>query len=364
MKDELFEMMKAPSLKEAAGPSLKEETGLSLATLDERELQLTSLVSEFKGLSISGISDRDGYRQVDEARKHLKGVRVQLEKDAKALRDNAIQFQRKVIAREKELVAIIEPEELRLKAETDRIDAEKEAIRKEKERQEAAKVQERLNALAQYNYAADFYELKIMDEDKFKALLIQAESDFNKEQERKADEENKRRAEEEKLRAERAELDRLRAEQEAKEKAIREEQERKEAAFREEQEKARKLQAEQEAKLRAEREAIEAEKRKIEEEKRVEQAKKEAAERARIEEQERAKREEAARLEKERLAKIEAERQEALRPDKEKLSSFAASLLKITPPGVTSKEASKVLREAAIMLEKASLYIMDQSKKL
>ncbi len=69
------------------------ESGLQI--LDKRETELRQLVSEYSGLKIDGVQDRDGYKKVDEGRKALKNARVSISKDAKDLRQSAVAFQKR-----------------------------------------------------------------------------------------------------------------------------------------------------------------------------------------------------------------------------------------------------------------------------
>lgn len=325
---------------------------------------LTALADSYRCLTINGIDDREGFKKVVEARKVLKNKRVEIKHNGKTLRESALKFQRAVIARENELVAIIEPVEDELQAEEDRILAEKEIIRQEKEQKEAARVQSRINALAKFNYVIDFYDAKIMPDDKFNELLIHAEEEHKKELERQAEQERLRIEEEQRMRQEREELERMRAEQER----IAREQAEREAAIRAEQ-------ARKEAELQAEREKFEAEKRSAEEAKRreemerqrqieLEKARKEAAEKARIEAEQKAKREAEEKAERERQVKIEAERQEALKPDKVKLASLSTSIRSFQLPGVSSNEAKKLIGEVAELLTKVSDHIDNRIIKL
>src|SRR5215510_12475374 len=104
------------------------EVTQSLQILNEKESLLTDLYNQYKNLKIDGVDDREGYKQVDEARKKLKKERTQIEKDAFELREGAVKFQKAVIAREKELISIIQPTEKALAGEVDRIESEKKRI--------------------------------------------------------------------------------------------------------------------------------------------------------------------------------------------------------------------------------------------
>ena len=334
---------------------------MSLSLLDEKEETLKALADQYKGLTVDGTEDKEGFKALRNARITLKNERVAIENAAKALREPAIRFQKKVIEREKQLVAIIAPTEEALHAEEKRIEQLKEEARKEREMWEAKQLQDRLDKLAEYNYAADWVEVKHMNDDEFAALLAHAkqthEEELKRQAEIRAEEERKRKEQEERMQREREELARLRAEQEARERELRRQEEERIEAERKRQEAIRKEEEERQAAIRAEREKLEAERRAIEEEKRkhdeavrLEQARKEAAERARIEEQERIKREAEEKAERERLAKLEAERQEALKPDKEKLMALADKLNSIPFPEVSSQQATGLLRVTAARL--------------
>lgn len=343
---------------------VQEYTELSLSLLDEKEETLKALADQYKGLTVDGTEDKEGFKALRNARITLKNERVAIENAAKALREPAIRFQKKVIEREKQLVAIIAPTEEALHAEEKRIEQLKEEARKEREMWEAKQLQDRLDKLAEYNYAADWVEVKHMTDDEFNTLLAHAkashEEELRRQAEIRAEEERKRKEEEERLQREREELARLRAEQEAREVELRRQEEERQAKIREEQER---LRAERE-RIEAERRAIEEEKRKAEEARRLEEARKEAAERARREEQERIKREAEEKAERERLAKLEAERQEALKPDKEKLRDYAANLMSVTPPDLSTPEANALLKHAVKKLHDLSTYIHENTSRL
>lgn len=348
---------------------------MSLATLDSRESELTVLAESAKGITITGPEDKSGYKLVREKRIELKNARISVQNDGKDLRENAVKFQKTVIAREKQLIAIIAEEENRLSNIEDEYDRWLEEARIKREREENDRIQKRVDTLMEFNYAIDLYEAKTMPEEDFENLLKHAETEWRKEQEmlesKRVEDERLKREEEERIQQEKEELARQRAEQDAREKELqRQESERIEAirkqeeAAQKENERIRREQDEREAKLREEREAFEAEKRKAEEEKRLEQAKKEAAERARIEEQERIEREAREKAEREQREKEEAQRQEALRPDKDKLIDLAKRIMLIEQPELKTKEAIALLREASDNLISTAEYIRDKSHKL
>lgn len=344
--------------------SIEVKTEMSLSVLDQREASLMALAASAKDLTIVGPEDKMGYKLVREKRIELKAERVQVQNDAFDLRENAVKFQKTVIKREKQLVAIISEEENRLSGLEDTYDQWQEEIKRKKDKEENERIQKRVDALAKFGYAIDFYEAKIMEEENFQALLGEAEASYIKEQERianeKAEADRLKKEEEERMRIEREELARQRAEYEEKEKQFQAKQEAEAKLQRERDERIRKTQEAKEAELRVEREKLEAEKRAIE----LEKAKAEAAERARIEEQNRIKREAEEKELRDRKAKEAADREEALRPDKEKLIDYAKRLMQVTPPELATPEANKLLREASERIVQTSEYIHDKSKAL
>lgn len=105
---------------------------MNIAQLDKFNptvAELTLMVDKTKGLTID-IQDKGQLSIVHTSRIELRNARVKIEKAGKALREEAITYQKAVIAKEKELVGIIEPEEDRLAAIEE--EAEKFAIRKER----------------------------------------------------------------------------------------------------------------------------------------------------------------------------------------------------------------------------------------
>ena len=285
----------------------------------ERKTELAALVKRSE--RIADISSTTAYQECHAARMVLKNTRVDIEKAGKAAREDATAFSKAVIAKEKELVGVIQPEESRLQRLQDAWDAarqaEKDAIAaKEKARLDA--IREGMDAIrnlpleavgkAAAHTQAMMDRLRAMDmsfaqEQESAARALQAQvldTLLSMHRERiEAD------AEAERLAAERAELAKLRAEQEARlaeeaKKAAAEraeadrlakiERDREEAAMREKMAAEAAARAEAEAKVRAEREAAEATARK----ERAEQEAKLAAEAQRL-------REEAEALERQRI---------------------------------------------------------------
>ncbi len=324
---------------------------------------------------ITAIENKAGRNQVHAAAMTLKGKRVEIQKRAKEVREDAVAFQKAVIAKGEELAAIIEPEEKRLIALRDKWDeareaekraaAEAEQRRKEWHESQVAGIRgvvlnaagaspEKLRGLIAelelIEPSADLHAEYMPVVARAKKETISKLLDMLTEAEDREAEQARIKAEQEaeaaRIAAEREELARLRAEAEAR----RKEDERKAAEARAEEEarmaaeraeldlqreaqeaKARAERAElerQAAELRAQQEAIRKQQEANEAEaRRIEQERAEA-ERKAVEEKARADREEAARVEAECQAKEREDRRIAREnspPSAEDVVSLVAS---------------------------------------
>jgi hypothetical protein len=114
----------------------------------EREKELRELAARTNG--INAITNKDGYQQVHSGRMALKNERVSIQNLAKDARDDATKFSRAVIAEEKRIIGLIEPEEQRLQKLQDAYDAAIEAEKQAKiaaEQKRVADLQERVAEL-------------------------------------------------------------------------------------------------------------------------------------------------------------------------------------------------------------------------
>lgn len=114
----------------------------------QTEKHLRELVA--KSVSITEIKDRAGRDQCHRAAMELADARIAIQKTGKAAREDATKFSKAVIAREKELVEIVTPEETRLLSVCDTWDAAVEAERAAAAAAEQARVtgiQDRIEAM-------------------------------------------------------------------------------------------------------------------------------------------------------------------------------------------------------------------------
>lgn len=242
---------------------------LDIEKFDPTVTQLTEMVKKTKKVKVTDFEDKKQIAIVHENRIALKGTRVKIEKTGKALRENAVAFQKAVIAKEKELIAIIEPEETRLLALED--EAENLSIKKDR----LEKLPSRIQRLTDVDAEIKEEHLLSMDDFAFESYLNARTVEFNRIQNEKAakiieEKADKIRKEQEytenKLAAERAliESDRLANEREKQrlenEKTTREREEK----AREEERKNAKIEAERKENERIESEKLVKEKEKAE----------------------------------------------------------------------------------------------------
>lgn len=107
------------------------------------------LRKKYAGLTISGLTDKEGYRAVSEARSEIRQKRLAIEKTRKALTEDAVAYQRKINSYAKELTELITPIEDHLAFELDKYEAEKERVKQEKAEAEAKRVAELAQMLMQ-----------------------------------------------------------------------------------------------------------------------------------------------------------------------------------------------------------------------
>lgn len=226
------EVAAAPPKNEIA--IIADNINKGLIAFEKRKSELTILKEEVEGLNIESLEDKAGIRQVTEARKKLKSARVEIEKEGKAMRDPLTAISKRISAKENELVGIIEPTEKALKTKEDWVKAEEKRIEQEAEEKERQRIQARIDSLAAYGYQIDYNMLVSLNDEDFARIVENARIEHEKDIALKTEQ-----AEAERLKAEQQEKDRLellelRRKQEEAEKAIREREEevaRKEAAI-------------------------------------------------------------------------------------------------------------------------------------
>jgi len=307
---------------------------------------IAKLRQDYMALKISGLEDKEGYEKVHLARMDVKTRRVSVTKRGKELREDAVKFQKSVIAEEKRIIYLLSPIEDHLGDEESRVDEEKARIKAEADFQEAARIQARVNILfslgcrfdgMSYSYGnliAPQALVKTCSDEQFETFCSVIREAIEKEAEQKAEDERLRKEEAERLAkiAKEQEAERQRLAKEAK--ALQDEKDRLE----------REKKAAEDAKIREEQTKVRAAE--------MEKAKAEAAEKAMKETEERLKRETEARIAKEEAARVRAAKKDARRPDKERLIAYIDS---ISVPQITMKteDGNTALMDILTILEKA-----------
>lgn len=89
---------------------------LDLTKFDPTVAELNALVEKTSTVIVKDLTDKNAIAEVKKNRIELRDARVKITKRGKELRDDANKFAKAVIEKEKELVAIITPEEQRLQS--------------------------------------------------------------------------------------------------------------------------------------------------------------------------------------------------------------------------------------------------------
>lgn len=213
-------------------------TATSFGILSE---DIENIEREYGDLGIAGFDDRAGLLAVTEARKHVKRVRVAVENARKRLKQESLEYGRKVDAAAKLIVERLSPVENRLIAIEESVEAEKRRIAEEAERKRREFIKARVDAITATGATCDPIAIADMPQGEFDELLANAkeakrladDKAAKAEAERLAKEAEERQrmererlaleAERKRLEAIQAELDAKRREQEAAEQKIRDE---------------------------------------------------------------------------------------------------------------------------------------------
>lgn len=135
-----------------------------LKSFDYTSAELQELVEEYSWLSIESIEDKPWYDAVKQARLDLRNKRTTIEKTGKAMRDEANAFNKSVLAREKELIGIVEPLENILKQEEEKFEK---LIEIEKRKQRLPERRQRLEEIGLEVDDADILKMEDVDFDNF-----------------------------------------------------------------------------------------------------------------------------------------------------------------------------------------------------
>lgn len=139
-----------------------ENESLSIANFSPARAELLKMVEVSKTVDIKNVE------AVHDTRIALRDARINITKRGKEMRDGALKFQKEVIAKEKELLGLIEPEEDRLTQVEEEIKLKKEM---ETRRDELPSRRDALATIGDTVEASD-EELLAMDDNEFNAYRI------------------------------------------------------------------------------------------------------------------------------------------------------------------------------------------------
>ena len=129
--------MKIDLIEADAPLTLQTHAALVLnSTNTERDLRAMAI----KNVTITQVIDKVSRQQCHSAAMELKTARTTIAKVSKDAREDATAFQKAIIAEEKRLISIVEPEEIRLIGLRDDYDAVQERIKREEEARERARI--------------------------------------------------------------------------------------------------------------------------------------------------------------------------------------------------------------------------------
>lgn len=146
---------------------------------------ITDLQQKYAGLTICGVDDKAGLLAVDEARKEVKRLKIQVENRRKELKADALEYGRKVDAAAKTLSEPLEALEASLAGKQKLVTEEIAKIEQQKADELFASRRDRLAA-----YGSEVSEriLRIMREDEFNTALCAAQAAHEDKQRREAEE--------------------------------------------------------------------------------------------------------------------------------------------------------------------------------
>jgi len=173
-----------------------------LKKFDPIQSAIEKYKKEYLPLKINGIDDVEGYKKVDKARKEVKKKRTTVENLRKKLVKPALEWQKSVNDKVKDITSLLKPIEDDLSGKQKVIDDKKAAIEREEENKRQLKIQERIYSLLKYGvtYNGKDYVLDGMiitkkeiiesSDAEFNEIIEEAKSSFErKEAERKAKDE-------------------------------------------------------------------------------------------------------------------------------------------------------------------------------
>jgi hypothetical protein len=243
-----------------------------LEVLQSKKIEYQQLVEKHKGVTVEGVTDKEGYEAAKNAWRELQHERISVEKQAKALRAYVKPLQETISQGEKELLSILCPEEDRLYKAWKEVDEEKQRAKEEAERIHREMIAKRKAALIDlgmifdgvvYRFPGNHHEstYRCISDESIEVLCDEVFDDFLKECKEKAEaiafeaemERKKQEQEAARLKAEQEAMEEQKRQMEAQAEALRKQKEAQEAEIARQKAEIERMQREaEEAKKQAE----------------------------------------------------------------------------------------------------------------
>ncbi len=123
--------------------------------LNITDVAIKDLEEKYLVLTINSIEDKETYKVIDKARKHVKSLRVDVDKKRKELNTDALKYQNAINAEAKRVTELLKPIELHLEQEQKTFDAEVERIKQLKAQEELERIKFRTKKLVELGFVFD-----------------------------------------------------------------------------------------------------------------------------------------------------------------------------------------------------------------
>lgn len=151
---------------------------------------IADLRARYMALSVKGIDDKQGYELCKKARIEVKGYRVEIDKQRKIFKQDALEYGRMVDSKARHITDNLESIEAHLQAQQDVIDKEKERQAQEAESKRREIFDYRGRELFKYRYMQYISPEALvgMDDEDFQALLSKVRDDYFAEKKKQEEE--------------------------------------------------------------------------------------------------------------------------------------------------------------------------------
>lgn len=177
---------------------------------------IAEMKQNFLSLKINGIEDTTGYLVVKSARIEVKGLRIDIEKTRKELKEESLKYGRLVDTEAKRITEQLSSIENYLQSQEKAVDDEKNRIKEEKEQARKKITSDRISGLMKLGVdfnSLDLVHMEKMSDDEYRVHLMSAQDAWDSKQIALAEQERLANEDREKQEIERVKLEKMAAEQ-------------------------------------------------------------------------------------------------------------------------------------------------------